>query len=159
TAIRTPYSRYDSHMRTVGKALMPVIAVDRKAPKPLHRQIYDAYRGAIAGRNLSAGQQVPSTRTLALELGISRIPVLNAYSQLLPAGYLESRLGAGTFVSSSMPEQLSPVEPRKAPAKTRAGPRLVSHRSTLLPPFKLAPWLAGWGAFNVGQSALEYFPF
>jgi GntR family transcriptional regulator / MocR family aminotransferase len=153
------YSHYHSHMRTVGKALTPVIAVDRKAAKPLHRQIYDAYRGAIAGRNLGAGQQVPSTRTLALELGISRIPVLNAYSQLLAEGYLESRSGAGTFVSSSMPEQLTSVEQRKAPAKTRVGPRPVSQRSTLLPRFKLAPWLAGWGAFAVAQLALDHFPF
>ena len=146
-------------MRTVGKALMPVIAVDRKAATPLHRQIYDAYRGAIAGRNLGAGQQVPSTRTLALELGVSRIPVLNAYSQLLAEGYLESRSGAGTFVSSSMPEQLTSVELRKVPAKTRVGPRPVSQRSTVLPRFKLAPWLTGWGAFSVGQLALDHFPF
>src|SRR5215467_4666445 len=131
-------------MRTVGKALMPVIAVDRKAATPLHRQIYDAYRGAIAGRNLGAGQQVPSTRTLASELGISRIPVLSAYSQLLAEGYFESRSGAGTFVSRSMPEQLTSVDQPKIRAKTRMGPRPVSYRSTLLPRFKLAPWLFGW---------------
>src|SRR5215469_177904 len=134
-------------MRTVGKAITPVIAIDRKAAKPLHRQIYDAYRSAIAGRNLGAGQQVPSSRTLASELGISRIPVLSAYSQLLAEGYLESRSGAGTFVSRSMPEQLTSVEQPTVRAKSRIGPRPVSYLSTLLPPFKLAPWLAGWGAF------------
>ena len=146
-------------MRTVGKAITPVIAIDRKAAKPLHRQIYDAYRTAIAARNLGAGQQIPSTRTLACELGISRIPVLSAYSQLLAEGYLESRSGAGTFVSRSMPEQLTSVEQPKVRARTQVGPRPVSYRSTLLPPFKLAPWLFGWGAFMVGQLALDHFPF
>jgi len=146
-------------MRMVGKALTPIIAVDRTAARPLHRQIYDAYRSAIAGRNLGAGQQVPSTRTLASELGISRIPVLSAYSQLLAEGYLESRSGAGTFVSRSMPDQLTSVEQPKVRARTRMGPRPVSYRSSLLPRFKLAPWLSGWGAFSVGQLALDHFPF
>jgi len=146
-------------MRMVGKALTPIIAVDRTAARPLHRQIYDAYRSAIAGRNLGAGQQVPSTRTLASELGISRIPVLSAYSQLLAEGYLESRSGAGTFVSRSMPDQLTSVEQPRVRARTRMGPRPVSYRSSLLPRFKLAPWLSGWGAFSVGQLALDHFPF
>jgi GntR family transcriptional regulator/MocR family aminotransferase len=153
------YNHYDSEMRTAGKALTPVIAVSRKAEKPLHRQIYDAYRGAIAGRNLRAGQQIPSTRSLAAELGVSRIPVLHAYSQLLAEGYLESRTGSGTFVSRSLPEQLISVEQRRIPAKIRIGPRPVSQRSTLLPRFRLVPWITGWGAFMVGQVALDHFPF
>src|SRR5512137_96010 len=118
-------------MRKVASGFIPVIAVDRNAAKPLHRQIYDAYRGAIAARNLGAGQQVPSTRALAAELGISRIPVLEAYSQLLDEGYFEARSGSGTFVSSAMPEQLKAANLRKAPTRTRTGPRSVSHRSTL----------------------------
>jgi GntR family transcriptional regulator / MocR family aminotransferase len=146
-------------MRKVARAITPVIAVDRRIAKPLHRQIYDAYRGAIAGRNLPAGQQVPSTRTLASELGISRIPVLNAYSQLQAEGYFESRSGSGTFVSSSMEEVASSLAYRGTPAKARPGPRPVSQRCTLLPRFKLAPWLSGWGAFTVGQLALDHFPF
>src|ERR1700723_4284694 len=92
-------------MKKVPSALSPVIAVDRKAAKPLHKQIYDAYRSMIVSRNLGAGQQIPSTRALAIELKISRIPVLTAYSQLLAEGYFEARAGAGTFVCSSLPDQ------------------------------------------------------
>src|SRR5262249_16462485 len=93
------------------------------------------------------------------ELGISRIPVLIAYSQLLAEGYFEGRSGTGTFVASSMPEQLTSVGNRTVPTKTRLGPRPVSDRSKLLPRFKLAPWLVGWGAFSLAQLALEQFPF
>src|SRR5215469_11025188 len=77
------------------------IAVDRKSTKPLYQQIYDAYRTSIMRRDLRVGQLVPSTRELARELGISRLPVLNAYAQLLAEGYFESRMGAGTFIAAS----------------------------------------------------------
>ena len=81
-------------MKKVPSGLVPLVAVDRRAPAPIHRQIYDGYRAAIAAGNLRSGQRIPSTRALAEELGVSRIPVLNAYSQLLSEGYFESRIGA-----------------------------------------------------------------
>src|SRR5580692_641391 len=89
----------------------PLIAVDRRGEKPLHRQIYDAFRAMILERRLQSGQQIPSTRALADELGISRIPVLDAYSQLLAEGYIESRSGAGTFVKSSLSDQFPGARP------------------------------------------------
>jgi GntR family transcriptional regulator/MocR family aminotransferase len=58
-----------------------------------------------------------------------------------------------------MTDQLTSCEHNGYQAKVRSGPRRVSHRSALLPPFKLAPWLSGWGAFSVGQLAFEHFPF
>lgn len=139
---------------------MPIVGVDRKAPQALHQQIYDAYRVAILNRSLRAGQRIPSTRTLASDLGISRIPVLNAYAQLLAEGYFESRIGAGTCVSTSLPDQIARADSSlRRPVRTRSGPRPISRRSTLLPPLRTAPWLRGWGAFGVSQVAYEHFPF
>ncbi|HEX4166238.1 MAG TPA: PLP-dependent aminotransferase family protein [Bryobacteraceae bacterium] len=147
-------------MKKVPGGFSPVIAVNRAASKPLHRQIYDGYRAAILRRNLCSGQRIPSTRTLASELGISRIPVLDAYAQLLAEGYFESRIGAGTFVSSTLPDQLTSVESHGAvPTEARDGPRPVSRRSSLLPRRTSAPWAYGWGAFSVGQLAFDHFPF
>jgi GntR family transcriptional regulator/MocR family aminotransferase len=147
-------------MGKVTSVISPVIAVDRKSAKPLHRQIYDAYRAAIVGRNLRAGQQIPSSRGLAAELGVSRIPVINAYSQLLAEGYFESRPGAGTFVSTSLPEHLISSEYRDQKLrKAHSGPRATSRASALLPPFKPSAWLYGQGPFTVGQVALDHFPF
>src|SRR5271169_1181381 len=88
-------------------AVVPLIAVQRKSEKPLHRQIYDSFRTMILERRLQPGQQIPSTRALADELGLSRIPVLGAYAQLLAEGYIESRSGSGTFVMISLSEQTS----------------------------------------------------
>lgn len=137
----------------------PVISVDRNAGKPLHRQIYEAYRAGIVARNLQPGQQIPSTRALAAELGVSRIPVLGAYTQLLAEGYFESRAGAGTFVSTSLPDQPSAERPASGSAVAPSGPRVLSSRSAALPSRLDAPWMLGSGAFSVGQLAFDHFPF
>jgi len=96
---------------------------------------------------------------LASEIGVSRFPVLNAYAQLLAEGYFESRVGAGTIISGSLPDQLTSNAPISATqAAARSGPRRASRRSSILPRCKRAPWLQGWGAFTVGQVAFDQFP-
>ena len=57
---------------------------------------------------------------LAAELGISRIPVLQAFEQLLAEGYFESRRGAGTFVAGVAPGR-SPHRSGRALARIRTG--------------------------------------
>jgi len=143
-------------MPPVAAGLLPVISVDRAAPEPLHRQVYAGFRDAILRGDLEAGQQVPSSRTLATELEISRFPVLDAYAQLLAEGYFESRVGAGTFVSTALPNQRTQSPPS---AEFRDTARLTSRRSSLYPPYEPNPWRHGWGSFGVHQPALDEFPF
>jgi len=127
-------------MKRVSSGLSPVIAVDRKAAKPLHKQVYDAFRAMIVTRTLGAGQQIPSTRALAFELKVSRIPVLTAYAQLLAEGYFEARVGAGTFVCSSLPEQQTFPEAGSSQSHpVRSGPRHIAKRALLLPPLPRQP--------------------
>jgi GntR family transcriptional regulator/MocR family aminotransferase len=146
-------------VKKVPRGTLPLVAVDRKAPKPLHKQIYDAYRTAIVSRGLRPGQQLPSTRALATELGVSRIPVLNAYEQLIAEGYFETRLGAGTFVSSSLPDQLISSERRPDRANAiRSGPRLLSRRCASLPNWNGFPSFPGAGAFSSSEPAYDHFP-
>ena len=146
-------------MRKVATGFVPIIAVDRSSSVPLHRQIYDTYRTAILTQKLATGQKVPSSRSLAAELGVSRIPVLSAYAQLLEEGYFESKAGGGTFVSRSLPEKLPFSGHYAEVKKLSSGRRAVSRRSESLPSFMPAPWLYGRGAFSVGQVAVEHFPF
>jgi len=146
-------------MKRVASAILPIIAIDRKVSTALHRQIYDSYRAAIVDSRLRPGQRIPSTRVLASEIGVSRFPVLNAYAQLLAEGYFESRVGAGTVVSSSLPDQLTSSQPPDAPhSATRSGPRSVARRSPILPGIEAMPWMLNWGAFRVGQVAFDQFP-
>jgi GntR family transcriptional regulator/MocR family aminotransferase len=79
---------------------------EKNKDNPLYRQIYKAIRSSILKGELSAGTQIPATRALASELGVSRITVVNAYEQLFAEGYLESKTGSGTFVASELPEDL-----------------------------------------------------
>jgi GntR family transcriptional regulator / MocR family aminotransferase len=146
-------------MKKVPSGISPIIVIDRKAAKPIHRQLYDAFRTAIVDCSLRSGQRIPSTRGLASELGISRIPVLSAYAQLLAEGYFESRVGAGTLVSRSLPDKLTtPATARAGSSRERSGPRPVAHRFTTLPGFEPRPWPRGRGAFSLGQVAFDHFP-
>src|SRR5271170_5363148 len=133
-------------------AVTPLIALDRKDAKPYHRQIYDGFRAMILRRALQPGQQVPSTRSLATELGISRIPVLGAYDQLLAEGYFESRAGAGTFVSSFLPDEALGERPGGKSGGVKPGPVVISRLSRGLP-LEWARWTRGSGPFAVGQLA------
>jgi GntR family transcriptional regulator / MocR family aminotransferase len=144
----------------VSDGLPPILAIDRREAKPLHKQIYDGYRAAIAVRSLRAGQQIPSTRDLSRELKISRIPVLTAYAQLLAEGYFETRVGAGTFVCSSLPDQPTRSEANGGgrAADAKSGPRRISKRSQLMPKHEIEPWLRGLGAFGLSQPAFDQFP-
>jgi len=140
--------------------ITPIVAVDRESEIPLHRQVYEEFRAAILRGDLHPGQRVPSSRELAIEVDISRFPVLHAFAQLLAEGYFESRVGSGTFVSSSLPDQLMSVDGGGRLSKNRpSGLRPVSRRSQLYPPYKGGSTLRGWGAFGVHQPAFDQFPF
>ena len=141
-------------------AITPIISIDRKARRPLHAQIYDGYRDAIVSGALHPGQRVPSTRGLATELGVSRIPVLGAYAQLTAEGYFESRTGAGTTVSLSLPDQSVLGQPRNGGfIRTNELQRTVARHPNLPDSVANPPWRRGWGAFGVGQVAVDQFPF
>ena len=144
-------------MKRVASAILPLMVIDRNSTTPLYKQIYDGYRSAIVGRMLRPGQHVPSTRALAKELYVSRIPVLNAYAQLLAEGYFQSRVGAGTVVSRSLPDE-SPIGSTRTtrPAKATSSIRQLANRS--FNSDENVPWQRGWGPFGVSQVAFEHFP-
>ena len=77
---------------------VPPLALDRTSPVPLAVQLADAVRAATAGGALHAGDRLPSTRTLAATLQVSRTVTAAAYDQLLAEGWVVGRRGAGTFV-------------------------------------------------------------
>jgi GntR family transcriptional regulator/MocR family aminotransferase len=87
------------------EAALPTVVLDALAPEPLHRQLYFGIRQAILEGRLGAGLRLPSTRTIAREFAISRNTVLAAFEQLAAEGYLDGRVGAGSFVSHRLPEE------------------------------------------------------
>ena len=138
-------------------AVATLISVDRRAQKPLYQQIYEAFRTRIVQRELRPGQLVPSTRQLARELRVSRLPVLNAYAQLLAEGYFESRIGAGTFIASSLPEELVSRK-RKTAVNPAPMSRTIAARALTLPQYLSPARTESLGPFQVGHPELEAFP-
>jgi GntR family transcriptional regulator / MocR family aminotransferase len=117
--------------------------IDRSADLPLHRQIYEGLRRAILDGLLRPGQRVPSTRALAGELDVSRLPVLTAFEHLLHEGYLDGRVGSGTFVSAALPDDLmqSPAPPaavRLLAARAARRPSLLARDEGELSPFRIS---------------------
>lgn len=125
----------------------------------MYRQLSDWFRRAILDHRLKPGQRLPSTRQLAQELAVSRIPVLAAYEQLLAEGYLETFTGAGTCVARSIPQRSATLKPDRllpCPAGHGAARRL-SRRATAMRTQDRS-WLSNLGAFRVGLPALNHFP-
>lgn len=74
------------------------------ARMPNHRRVYDAIRRAITKQILPAGARLPSTRSLAQDLTVSRNTILAAFEQLLDEGYVAAKTGSGTYVSYQQPD-------------------------------------------------------
>lgn len=77
----------------------PLLVIDRDDARPLGVQLVDGLRRGILDGRLRPGDPVPSTRSLASELGVARSSVVAAYDQLAGEGYLEVRQGAPTRVA------------------------------------------------------------
>ncbi len=74
--------------------------LDLHSGMPVYRQIIDQVRGAIASGALTAGDQLPTVRQLAVDLEINPNTVVRAYRELEFGGLLETHQGTGTFISA-----------------------------------------------------------
>lgn len=138
--------------RSASIGVIPIIPFDRNSSVPYYLQIYEGVRAAITSGRLIPGQRLPSTRTLAEELQISRYPVFSAFDQLLQEGYLDGKVGSGTFVRYNIPDDVS------RPIGTRR-PALREEADTIPePPSAHQPQGGNTGPLAVGEPALDVFP-
>ena len=77
-----------------------LLGLDRDSGQPLRAQLEGGLRDAIRTGRLHGGERLPSSRALAIELGVSRGLVQECYSQLLSEGYLTSHTGSATRVAT-----------------------------------------------------------
>lgn len=148
--------------RELAAVVMAIIDVDPTHERPLYIQVYGAIKQGILRGVLKPNQRLPSTRDLASLIKVSRNTVTNAYDQLIAEGYLEARVGAGTYVSNELPEELlrtyyqSTHTQRQPPINRTLSARSKSI-SALLPVSILQPREAT--AFRFGLPAIDHFPF
>ena len=135
-----------------------------------------ALRAAILAGRIPAGARLPSSRDLAGQLGLRRNAVVVAYEQLLSDGLVETRIGAGTFVTPHLPQAPARAEaavalsPAAGPApfalgRTNADPallrrvlgNLVTNALRHTPPggsirVEVSPGAAGWQRLTVDDT-------
>lgn len=99
-------------------ALIPVLP----AAGPRRDALQAELRRLIETRVLLPGQKLPPSRELAQRLKLARGAVVAAYEQLAADGFVDARLGAGTFVAAQVPENIAQSTASRAPAPT--GPTL-----------------------------------
>ena len=119
----------------------------------LARQLYQALRERILDGRMASRMRLPASRELAEALGVSRNTVVRAYDQLYAEGYIDGRIGDGTYVAElgdGMPAAMPTAAQVQIPQPLRA--RLQAHGPG-------APREGPPRAFRLGLPALDLFPF
>lgn len=145
----------------------PFIALDDESDMPLYRKIYEAIRTSILTGEFHSGRQLPASRELARKLEVSRMTVINAYDQLIAEGYIEGRVGSGTFVASRLPDEFLQVTepPRKTNSRLSnrlSRPSLSSYgRAIARSQAEILAYNRATRAvpFQYGLAAIDRFPF
>ena len=147
----------------------PLLDLRLDPRQALGLQIERSLRGLVHSHALPVGSRLPSTRSLAADLGVSRGVVVGAYAQLAAEGYIEQRRGTAPIVAAQ----------GRAPEDVRVDPDvpIARARATCLPDFAFFPrrqWLAAVRAsllraqasdfsygepFGVGELRLRLAPF
>lgn len=83
--------------------------LDPRTGVPFYRQIIDQIRFGIASGHLKVGEQLPTVRSLAVQLKVNLNTVSKAYKELEIQNILETQQGTGTFIFSQNPK-LDPKE-------------------------------------------------
>lgn len=90
------------------------IIISSNDSKPIYEQITSQFKAMIMRGELKTGDAIPSMRALAKSLHISVITVQKAYEDLQKAGFIETTVGRGSFVSASNRDFILEEEQRKA---------------------------------------------
>ncbi len=125
---------------------------DRDSPEPLGRQFVRRLRHAIENGIFKPQSRLLPSRELALRLGLSRNTVTSAIEQLIAEGYLESRVGSGTFVAATIVKRSPPplVIPERIPESAE---RYLAVRPLI------ARYGTRFGPLRTGIPDLAGFPF
>src|SRR6202522_2373716 len=136
------------------------LPLNLRGPKPrmpLYRWLYEELRSAILTGRLHPGARLPATRDLAEQYGISRPTIVTAFEQLRSEGYVEGRVGSGTYVSEILPDELLQAPRARSTAGTRRrGIPRSAYATRLRPLLRAVPRPAR--AFRASQPGLDAFP-
>ena len=117
-------------VKRAGGALLLSIVIDPRSPRSVSSQLHGALRELILSGSFAVGERLPASRTLARELSLSRTTVIEAFDRLTAEGLIESRVGAGAFVSRALDTERPRAPPREAAAVSAAAAPQLSRTMT-----------------------------
>src|ERR1700677_4686540 len=79
---------------------------------PLYVQLRDQLRAMVDSGELRPGDRIPASRELAVQLGVHRTTVANAYAELESEALIEGHVGRGTYICGSLPLRRLSTVPR-----------------------------------------------
>ncbi|HXR97951.1 MAG TPA: PLP-dependent aminotransferase family protein [Terriglobales bacterium] len=145
-------------MRKSRGVLLPPLPSGR----PRRGAIYGKLRAAMLEGVLAAGEQLPASREAARGYGVSRGLMEEVYAQLEDEGFLERRVGRGTFVSRAAGAVARPVHaPAVAGVKThaRAAAKVTSRRGRAVAAMAACREPETVRPFNAGIADTRFFPW
>lgn len=124
---------------------------------PRRRELYIAMRRLIETGLAQPGAKLPTTRDLAKRLGLSRAAAVAAFEMLVADGFVEARIGAGTFVAAQVPK----VSERAAsqPGQVSASPALPCELGVASIDGKTMRVFRGLLSRNLAQPGPEHFRY
>src|SRR6266699_1117236 len=81
-----------------------MLQVDPKDPTPIHAQLEQGVRVAIATGRMRPGDQLPTVRQLAVDLRVNANTVAKVYLALEREGVVATKRGVGTFIAADVPK-------------------------------------------------------
>lgn len=123
-----------------------------KSTLPRYKELYEALRQQVLDGLLLPGMRLPSSRTIAKELGIARNTALTAIEQLCAEGYANARSKSGIYIVATTPihwETHYKITPKKEFELSRRG-KLIAEQSSVS---------TLRGAFAPGIPDIKQFPF
>lgn len=126
---------------------------------PLYIQLRDQLRALIYAGDLRPGDRIVSSRELAVQLRVHRTTVANAFDELVAEGLIEGKVGAGTFISKTLPERAFTPPPLPGPSGPLRWEALFADERADDSLSRLMPKVSDDTiAFVTAQAAEEFFP-
>jgi GntR family transcriptional regulator/MocR family aminotransferase len=144
-----------------------LLQLDPSSELPMYLQLYEQLRAAIVNDcRIPRSAKLPSTRALSESLQVSRNTVIAAFEQLLAEGYLEGRIGSGTYVARTLPEACLGARPRasvpgyvRPPARISARGQRMRAMMTSTNIAHVVPSPSKPKAFRLHAPSFEAFPY
>jgi 2-aminoadipate transaminase len=124
-----------------------LIDLNRNSAQPLYMQLAQNIQRRIHSGALPPGARLPTVRELAQQLGVTRLTIHSAYSELQAGGWVEATVGRGTFVAA----QAATTEALPQPS------REISPHGILNDMLRMAQ-LPGMRSLAMADPAPEFYP-